>query len=52
MTGVLMATGPSWNVEAKTALALSQPSMSLMVFDETPPVTIRVTARLTPCSTK
>ena len=39
-------------LEAKTACALAQPSMSLIVLDETPPVTMRVTARLTPCSTK
>src|SRR5664279_4701545 len=39
-------------LDAKTARALLNPAMSLIEFDETPPATIRVTARLIPCRTK
>ena len=39
-------------VEANTAWALSQPSIWLMVLDDTPPVMMRVIARLAPARTK
>src|ERR1019366_10749744 len=49
---MLMIAGPMEKFVAKRAGALLNPLMSLSEFDETPPVTIRVTARLTPWSTK
>src|SRR5918911_2498197 len=49
---ISMLTGPMLKFEAKTACALPNPSTSLIEFEETPPATIRVTARFTPWSTK
>src|SRR5918912_3387337 len=49
---ISMLTGPMLKFEAKTACAAPNPSTSLMEFEETPPATIRVTARFTPWSTK
>src|SRR3954468_16988567 len=51
-TVISIFTGPILKFEAKTACALSNPSMSLIELDETPPATIRVTARFTPWRTK
>src|SRR3954465_123087 len=52
ITVISMLTGPTLKLDANTACALSNPSMSLIEFDETPPATIRVTARFTPWRTK
>src|SRR5918911_3298960 len=49
---ISMLTGPMLKFEAKTACAAPKPSTSLIEFEDTPPATIRVTARFTPWSTK
>src|SRR5580765_739920 len=49
---MMIVTEPILKLEANTAWALFQPCMSVMSLEDTPPVTIRVTARLAPCRTK